>query len=310
VTYLLTDIGGTHTRCALYENGSEDIRAVQIFLNSSFESPTALLTHYLDALPPTDRPDSGVFAVAAPITGETINMVNIDWQFSITDLRDALGLGQLRVLNDFEALAYALPVLASEQMVKVGGGEILDGKPKVVLGPGTGLGVAVLAPIAGGWQAISGEGGHVTLAASNDREASLLGLARARFGHCSAERLISGPGLSLIHSLLHKTEPLEPARISALAIAEDPQAMDTFEVFFQLLSTVASDLAVTLGSFGGVYLGGGIVCRHLKRVSQSGFRQRFEAKGRYLDYLKRIPTFVIVEDQPTLIGLAAYARNA
>jgi glucokinase len=310
MTYMLADIGGTHTRCALFEGNNEGIRAIQVLLNSEFDSPLTLLHRYLESLAAADQPKTGIFAIAAPITSDAVKMINIDWHFSVADLRDSLRLTRLTALNDFEALAYALPDLRPKQLMKVGAGAVVASKPKVVLGPGTGLGVAGLIPTGTGWQAIGGEGGHVTLAASNDREADLLRSVRNRIGHCSAERLVSGPGLSLIHTLLHGTEPLAPARLSELVAAGDPLAADTFEIFFQLLGTVASDLALTLGAFGGVYLGGGIIPRQLERFAQSGFRERFEDKGRYADYLRSIPTFVIIEDHPTLMGLAAYARNA
>jgi glucokinase len=181
----------------------------------------------------------------------------------------------------------------------------MPNRPKAVLGPGTGLGVASLIPTQDGWQAVSGEGGHVTLPAVTPKEAELIEQLRERFGHCSAERLISGPGLELLHTMLHTSGEITAAAIATLAETGDEQAQETFSLFFELLGTVAANLALTVGAFGGVYIGGGIIPRHAERFAASGFRRRFEAKGRYGDYLKSIPTYLIVSDHPTLTGLAA-----
>ena len=179
----------------------------------------------------------------------------------------------------------------------------------MVLGPGTGLGVASLLPLPGGWQALPGEGGHVTLAAEDEQEERIIGLARAHYGHCSAERLLSGPGLSFLHGALHGGARLAPETIGARFAAGDAAAAATFSVFFRLLGSVAGNLALTLGAFGGVYIGGGIVPRYTQAFAASEFRPRFEAKGRYRDYLRAIPTWLITATYPTLAGLAAFARH-
>jgi glucokinase len=191
---------------------------------------------------------------------------------------------------------------------QVGGGQAVDGAPRVVIGPGTGLGTAGLVRIAGRWHAITGEGGHVTMAPSDERETRLVSLGRERFGHCSAERLISGAGLAFIYGALNAGIALAPDEIGARITAGEPAAGEALDVFFQLLGTVASNLAVTFASFGGVYIGGGITPRYLAQFEASGFRARFEDKGRYRPYLADIPTWVITADQPALRGLAAYAE--
>ncbi len=306
---LLADVGGTNTRCSVTGDDGKP-GPVREFTNREFDSLEALLGHFVGSLPPAERPVDGALAIAAPIRGDEVQMINIDWRFSITAVREALGLSNLYALNDFEALAYSLPDLHVDELVPIGGGRAIDGKPKGVIGPGTGLGVASLVPRDGQWIAIGGEGGHVTLPATDEREAGVIGQIREEFGHCSAERLISGPGLRLLHRALHGGAALDAAKIAALADRNDRDACETFELFFRLLGTVAANLALTIGAFGGIYIGGGIAPRHRERFVASGFRERFEAKGRYRDYLKSIPTWLIVSRQPTLIGLAAVARRS
>ncbi len=305
---LLADIGGTNTRCAIAGAGGH-LDALEVFENRRFSDLPDLLAHYIASLPAGSRPDHGMLAVAAPIRGDAVQMINIDWQFSTESLRQSLRLKELRLFNDFEALAVGLPNLGPNDIRQVGGGSALPNQTKAVLGPGTGLGVASLVPARHGWQAISGEGGHVTLPAVTAKEIDLIKIIRERFGHCSAERLVSGPGLELLHATLHGSSALSAPEIGALAETGDPQALASLDMFFEFLGTVAANLALTVGAFGGVYIGGGIVPRHAERFATSGFRRRFEAKGRYGDYLKSIPTLLIVSDQPALTGLAAAAQN-
>lgn len=303
---LLADIGGTNTRCALTTSEGRP-GAVREFRNRDFDSLESLLLDYTGSLGAHERPDNGALAIAAPVRGDDVHMTNIDWRFSVDTVRNTLGLQELHALNDFEVLAWALPELRDDELVQVGGGRVLPGKPKGLIGPGTGLGVASLIPAGDGWIAVGGEGGHVTLPATNDREAAVIAGTRAEFGHCSAERLISGPGLRLLNNALHDGPDIDAAELSRLAIDGDARAGETYEVFFQLLGTVAANLALTIGAFGGIYVGGGITPRHRERFIASGFRDRFESKGRYGEYLGSIPTFLITSSHPTLLGLAAIA---
>jgi glucokinase len=308
MSVLLADIGGTNTRCAVTDaNGC--LEEIRMFENIDFEGPALLLERYLNSLHRDRRPTSGALAVAAPINDDIVQMLNIGWRFSTRNLQQSLGLERLEILNDFEALARALPEFEEDDLLQIGPGSALPDKPKAVLGPGTGLGVSGLIPTAGGWFAISGEGGHVTLAAADAQEAEIIARTRDKFGHCSAERLISGPGLSILHATLHQGPHLDAPEIAQLAADGAPAANETLEVFFRMLGTVAANLALTLGAFGGVYIGGGIVPRHAEKFASSGFRNRFSAKGRYDDYLAAIATFLIVADHPTLTGLAAHVRQ-
>ncbi|MEO8223398.1 MAG: glucokinase [Gammaproteobacteria bacterium] len=303
---LVADIGGTNTRCGIAGPGGS-VDRIEAFRNRDFPSLDRLLGSYLGTLPPAERPDEAVIAIAAPIRGDEVRMVNINWTFSIAALARALSLKRVTPLNDFAAQAYALPMLGPDDLRQVGGGKAVDGAPKVVVGPGTGLGTAGLVHIGDRWHAITGEGGHATLAPSDERESRLVALGREHFGHCSAERLISGAGLAFIYGALNPGTTVAPAEVGARIEAGETVALEALDVFFQLLGTVASDLALTFAAFGGVYIGGGITPRYAEQFLASGFRRRFEEKGRYRSFLADIPTWIITANQPALRGLAAYA---
>lgn len=307
-TILLADIGGTNSRCAI-GTASGAIEHLRVFRNAGFPQLQLLLEAYLSTLSAIQRPCRAALAIAAPMQGDEVQMMNIDWHFSRMTLQQNLGLDELLVLNDFAALAWALPVLHPQDLTQLGGGLPVAGFPKLVLGPGTGLGVASLVPVGKSWQVVAGEGGHVTLAASDDSEAELIGKARERIGHCSAERLLSGPGLALLHQLLHGGAALSAEAIGERIAAGDPAALATLDAFFRLLGTVAGNAALTLGALGGVYIGGGIAPRYAAQFAHSGFRERFEAKGRYRDYMQAIPVWLITAPQPTLLGLRQFAQE-
>lgn len=307
-TILLADIGGTNTRCAI-GTSSGAIEHLQVFRNAGFPQLQPLLGTYLSTLSGAQRPRRAALAIAAPVQGDEVRMPNIDWHFSRKTLQQSLALDELLVLNDFAAIARALPALRPEDLLAAGSGAPAAGFPKLVLGPGTGLGVASLVPVGQRWQILAGEGGHVTLAASDDVEAALIGRARERLGHCSAERLLSGSGLTLLHQLMHGGTPLSGQAIGERIVAGDGAAAATLDAFFRLLGTVAGNAALTVGALGGVYIAGGIVPRYAAQFVRSGFRQRFEARGRYRDYMRGIPTWLITAANPALPGLLQFAQE-
>lgn len=304
---LIADVGGTNTRCALVDNDGSPVH-IAIYANSEYDSMLATLTSYLQRTGAS--PKAGAIAVAAPITGDSVRMTNRQWHFSIEELRQDLGLDSLQVINDFSAIALALPRLDDEDAVAIGTGQAVAGKTLAVLGPGTGLGVSALIPGSQGWVPLSGEGGHATLACVTEREASIVDAVNRRFGHCSAERLISGPGLALMYDILRELEGLEaanvdPPQVQALAARGDVLARECLEIFLALLGSFAGNVALLLGAVGGVFIGGGIAPAMVDRLAESDFRQRFVAKGRYTGYLQSIPTRVIVNKTPALLGLAS-----
>lgn len=301
---LLADIGGTNARFAL---GSADgtIAAVRRLPTSEHASLVDAARRYLEETGAS--PSHAAVAVAGPIEGDAVRLTNVAWQFSVEEVRSALGLERLALLNDFEAQAMALPYLGPGDLVQVGGGTVWPRQPKAVLGPGTGLGVAGLVPGGHGrWIAVSSEGGHVTMAAADADEATVLETLRRRLGHVSAERVISGQGLVNLYLALGGREAdAEPADVAEWALAgTDLVAAHALDMFQAMLGTVAGDLALTLGARGGVYIAGGIIPRFVARFAEGPFRARFEDKGRFAEWLRDVPTFVVVHEEPAFLGLA------
>ncbi|MDH3769203.1 MAG: glucokinase, partial [Gammaproteobacteria bacterium] len=257
---------------------------------------------------------SAAIAVAAPVTGDEVRMTNRNWHFSKHVLREELKLDRLEIINDFTAVALSLPRLREKDLAPVGGGAPRTGAAMAALGPGTGLGVSGLIPGPTGWAPISGEGGHTTLAAGTEREAQVIDALRDRYGHCSAERVISGPGLVVLYNTLrhlaeYPEDNLTPREVSARAMAGDPIAHETLDMFFALLGSVAGNLALVVGALGGVFIAGGIAPALLDAMLASDFRRRFEDKGRYSEYLQAIPTSVVKHPTPALLGLASIAQT-
>lgn len=306
---LLGDVGGTHARFAWQAAEGVALSGMGVLHCADHATLADAVSRYLrqQGLP---APAECAIGIANPVTGDEVRMTNHHWSFSIQSLRQAIGARRLLVLNDFEALALALPTLDASELRAIGGGTADPAAALAVIGPGTGLGVAGLLP--GGWRAVTGEGGHVTLAPTDDRESAVIGWLRARHGHVSAERVLSGPGLVNLYEAVSalasaRALALKPADVVDRAIAgTDPACRDAVDLFCAFLGSVAGNLALTLGARGGVYIGGGIVPRLGALFAASVFRARFEAKGRFESYLAVIPTWVI--DAPHSPALAGAAR--
>jgi glucokinase len=260
-------------------------------------------------VPKEERPSEAAFAVAAPVIGDKVTMMNAPWIFSISELKRHYGWSALHMVNDFVANALAVPQLKDDDIVQVGEGKPVEGDAIAVLGPGTGLGVAGLIRCGGKWTPIAGEGGHATLAPMDSREAAIIDILRRQYAHVSAERVLSGPGLVNLYDALCElagkpAAPLTPERITDLYPGCDPQCRETVMMFFGMLGTFAGSVALTFGARGGVYVMGGIVPKILGTFVQSSFRERFEFRGRYRAYLSEIPTFVVTRPNPAFLGLA------
>lgn len=311
---VLGDVGGTHTRFAWQDSDGAALHDIVTLPTAQFESLAAALQHYLQQLGRAAPPWCAI-GIANPVTGDRVEMTNGDWSFSISALKRRFGFKRMAVINDFTALALALPDLPRTELRQFGGGEPVKGEPIALIGPGTGLGVSGLLPgaRAGAWQPVHGEGGHVTLAAGNPREAQVIEVLRNRFHHVSAEHAVSGQGLEALHAaLVHLAgtstarAPLAAPEISRRALqGGDPFCREALELFCSFLGNVSGNLALTLGARGGVYIGGGIVPRLGEAFTRSGFRASFEAKGRFRSYLAPIPVFVIhAAVSPALQGAA------
>jgi glucokinase len=305
---LLADIGATHARFAL-QTAPGAYRSVRVLKCDDFDGIVALLRFYLSEHSEV-RLNHAALALANPVDGDYVRMTNRPWAFSTDAVRRELGLATLLIVNDFTALAMAIPGLKPENLMQVGPGKPVPGAVLGVLGPGTGLGVSGGIPTVDGFVTLGSEGGHVNFAPSDEREFAILQTAWREWTHVSNERLISGPGMEIILRALAERNGIDaPARDSAAIIAaamddQDPLCLEVLECFCGMLGGAAANLAVTLGAFGGIFIGGGIVPRLGEWFRSSPFRARFEAKGRFSGYIAEIPTYVISTPHVAFDGVA------
>lgn len=310
---LLADIGGTNARFAL-EIAPGCVVAQQTLACADYPRFEDAARAYLDAV--SASVSHAVIAIANPVDGDAIRMTNHDWAFSISAARRELRFDTLLAVNDFTALAMALPALGPGDVVKVGGGQASAGEVLGLVGAGTGLGVSGLVPAAGRWVPLQSEGGHVAFSRSDEREVEVLRYLWRRYEHVSAERFVSGPGIALIREALASSRALAvDLDLSTAAIVErgidgsDALCRETLDCFSGMLGTVAANLAVTLGATGGIYIGGGVVPRLGHYFASSPFRARFEKKGRFSPFTARIPTMLIIAPNPALLGAAALLED-
>ena len=309
-TWLVADVGATNARFGLVSPKSVVLHTRTLAVA---DHPTIAdaVTAFLGGRAALPMPHQGAIAIASAITGDRVAMTNHPWSFSISALKSLLDFHRLEVINDFTALALALPRLEPEYRLQVGDGTPAGGAPLGVLGPGTGLGVSGLIPTGTGWIPLAGEGGHATMAPATARESAVLDRMRQHFDHVSAERVLSGPGLVNLYNTLAALDGVPSRGYTAAQItdprtsAADPICAETTSLFCAMIGTMASNLALTLGARGGIYIGGGIVPRLGQRFAQSPFRTRFEAKGRFREYLATIPTWVVTHPLPAFLGCAA-----
>lgn len=310
---LLADIGGTNARFAL-ETTPGEIAAVRVYPCAQFAGVVQVIQQYLKDTS-VGHVHHAAIAIANPVDGDQIRMTNHDWTFSIEATRRALGLDTLMVVNDFTALAMALPKLSGEHWRQIGDGVPRKDQPIGLLGPGTGLGVSGLLHDRGHWIPLSSEGGHVSFSPIDERDDIILRHARQRWAHVSFERIAAGPGLSVIHDALLdsrglSTRDCSPSDIVSLAQGGDEAAIETVEAFSGILGTLAGNLALTLGAKGGVFLGGGVIRKMDSQFNVRIFRERFEQKGRFATLLKAIPTYLITAEYPAFVGVAAILTDS
>ena len=304
-SWLIADIGATNSRCALISPPSYKRTSVRHYRNEDADSLQDILATYLAET--GTQAGACAIAVAAPIQGDEIQMCNRDWQFSRKEISDRIGVARTEIINDFHAIAYALPYFDDSQRVEIGNATRYRTGNIAALGPGSGLGMSAWIGDAPGGAAMSGEGGHVTLAGRTESEDVIIARLRDRFGHCSAERVLSGPGLIALHGAMHDIEAATSEEITTNA--HDPLCRATLSQFFRFLGSAAADLALVTGAFGGVYIAGGIVPSCIDRIQESEFRERFDDKNRYHDYMRAIPTWVITDPMPGLTGLSVFVRQ-
>jgi glucokinase len=304
---LVGDIGGTNSRFGLVEPGSTAVRDIAVQKNENFSSLEDSIAAYL-AAKGLNTLAAAAIAVAGPIDGETVGLTNRDWRFTRESLRAAARARRFRLLNDFEALALSLPHLGPDDVVQIGGAAHAGPAVKIVLGPGTGLGMATLAPLpTGGWMALPGEVGHITLPVVTQEEFDWREKMTKPGTPFESEDAITGGGLLRMYRAICPAPTLStPEAVLQAALAgTDAAAVRTLEQFIAWLARIAGDAAMTMQALGGVYLAGGIAPSIVGKLKSGPFRTIFQEKGRLAHVMRPIPVYVIIGRFPAFKGCAA-----
>jgi len=317
VINLVADIGGTNIRIGYFVDQASNCEAVdvvnlQVFQCKQYDSLAQVLQTYLKQQGIENNTINACLAIACPVEDDLISMTNLPWEFSQSALKTQLNFNALYLINDYTAIAHAVPLLNEQQKVQIGTGLVVKEKPIAICGPGTGLGVANVVFSDGKCISLGGEGGHVDFAPTDATEVKILEFLLTKYQHVSYEQLLSGLGLEQIYqAVCHingvKTEDLSAQQISENALSASCHTCEqALAQFCKVLGSFAGNLALTIASFGGVYIAGGIVPRFIQYFENSEFRARFEAKGRFNDFNRSISTFVITEPQPGILGASAF----
>lgn len=311
---LIGDIGGTNARFAVVPDATSPAIQFPIVQTKNFTSiDDAIRASIHDA---TDiRPKSMILAVAGPVNSDEIPLTNCPWVIKPKGLIRGLGFEEVVVLNDFEAQALAVIALGEEHMEKIGGGVPKPDAARVVLGPGTGLGVAGLIHSRGRWIPVPGEGGHMDIGPRTARDYEIFPHVEQLDGRISGEQMLSGRGLVNVYRAVAAADGIEPkysipAEITPAALEKtDPVAVEALNLFVTCLGRTAGDLAMVFMAKGGVFLTGGIAQKIVPALQTGSFREAFEDKAPHRDWLSKIPAYVITHPLAALEGLGAYARE-
>jgi glucokinase len=318
---LAGDIGGTNARFAIIEG--DKIIFERHYPSRDFDKFEDVFAVFVKDVP-GQIPHCACLAVAGVVEGNRVEATNIPWTIDGHDLKDRFGLETLRLINDFEAAAWGITVLHRDHLVQIGGGKPISDGPKAMLGAGTGLGQAILAPCNKGYKVLPTEGGHVDFAPRNEEEMRLLRYLMKKFPHVSVERILSGPGLVHIYEFLLEERGSEEsvftkqsargkdkaAHITQHSVqGTDELCRQAVSMFCSIYGAEAGNLALKCLATGGVYVAGGIAPKILPILSEGGFRQAFESKGRMEKVLKHIPTYIVISPQLGLLGAALIARQ-
>ena len=310
---LVADVGGTNIRLAIANLEDLSIRSVITYQCADFANIDGAIRQYQQDS--SEQFDLACIDVATAVLGDRVALTNNHWDFSQQEIKREFELTQLHVINDFTAIAMSVPHIRDDKKVQIGGQDAEPNKPIAIYGAGTGLGVAHMVHTGEKWLALSGEGGHVDFAPIDQDEINVLQQLQKKYKRVSTEQLLSGLGLVQIYQSLCAVEGIQaqqykPADITQNALGDrDPMAVKTLQIFCRILGSFGGNLALTLTTFGGVYIAGGIVPRFIDYLKDSDFRQRFDAKGRFGKVVETIPVYVVTEEQPGLIGCAAYLKQ-
>jgi glucokinase len=310
---LVADIGGTNIRLGIADLTDLSIVDVITYQCEDFANVDLAIEKYLEQS--KHKVSHACIDVATAVTGDEVSLTNNHWRFSQQALKEKFNWTFLSVINDFTAIAMSVPSISDDKKIQIGGGQAIDKKPIAIYGAGTGLGVAHLVHTGEKWLPIDGEGGHVDFAPIEQDEIAVLQQLQKKYARVSAEQILSGLGLVQIYQSLCAAEGVtaedyKPAEITEKALAdEDQYAVRSLQLFCRVLGSFGGNLALTVKAFGGVYIAGGIVPRFIEYVKDSEFRARFDAKGRFSKLIETIPVYVVTEEQPGLIGCAAYLQQ-
>jgi len=309
---LLADIGGTNARFAILADGM--VCAIARMAVGDYHSFAAALSAYLGNMRGAGLIRSAILGVPGAIQNGRCQSTNNPWVIDAAELRAAYGFSVVRLLNDFEAVAWSLPHLSGDKLLRIGGRQAVEGAPIAALGPGTGLGMAANIPHGQNHIVLSSEGGHSTMAAATEREDAVIAHLRQRFGHVSAERVLSGAGLENLHEALAVLEGIVLPKRRAAEITRDgiqgtcSTSRAAIDMFCAMLGTAAGNLALTLGATGGMYIAGGILRHMPDYLASSQFYERFKDKGRFREYLEPIPVHLVLDENVAFAGLRKLAE--
>ena len=310
---VVADVGGTNIRLAVCELETGELTQVKEFPCAQFDGLELAIRQYFDTL--CEQVSDLCVGIACPVDNEQVVMTNLSWSFSKQALKKSLQLNSLHLINDYTAISLAVPFLNEQEKIKIGGGEpVIDGVT-AVFGPGTGLGVSHIIKQDNKWISLDGEGGHCSFTVNTREQADILFVLQEKFGHVSAERILSGQGLVNIYESLCQLakQPIkltQPKDVSEAGLSGHCEiARRSLDVFCQVMGGFAGNLALNLACTGGVYIAGGIVPRFADFFAASEFRYYFEDKGRFKGYLSTIPTYLITNDNPGLLGASVYLRQ-
>lgn len=313
VINIVADIGGTNLRVGLVEPDGSVVN-LELFQCEKFSSLKSVLELYLSNqnIDSTANKINACLAIACPVDQDLINMTNLPWSFSKAELKAQLNLNQLYMINDYTAIAWSINSLSDSQKVKIGGGEPVPYTPIAICGPGTGLGVANVIWGNDQWISVGGEGGHVDFAPVDDTEIEILKYLQTKYPRVSYEQVLSGLGIEQIYQAICSINNVQAQNYQAKDISGKaldnscPLCLKALEQFCKILGSFAGNLALTTSAFGGVYIAGGIVPRFIEFFENSDFRERFIAKNPFTQFNSNIPTYVITEAQPGILGASAY----
>ncbi|MBL8550257.1 MAG: glucokinase [Hyphomonadaceae bacterium] len=313
---LVCDVGGTNCRFALAVPGARELEAVAAYRCEEFPDFAAAASRYIDEHARKRKLRWAVIAVAGPVVANAVAMTNRPWRVDGAEIGALLRLKSVRLVNDFSALAAATPRLDAADLRAIGdvahaaGGRVAT---SAVVGPGTGLGVGALVKSERGTLVLPSEGGHAAFAPSDDLEREIARVLSGRFGRLSYERLLSGEGLCNIYDALARIEAAEPDPLAPRQITEratagtDPRAKSALDVFTRVLGAFAGDVALMFGAESGVFVAGGMTPQTLLVFDDAAFRARFEDKGRFREFMQRVPAWIVTHPHAALVGAASLA---